>query len=91
VLNCNTYDVGLAAAVGLEADKIFILHQEEVTKLDLPAWLPLSDAQSMLLARVEVSKAWIQNNRPSALNQNVSHPQGAEQGRGEGSQVTGYP
>ena len=57
MLNCNTYDVGLAAAVGLEADKIFILHREEVAKLDLPAWLPLSDAQSMLLERVEVGRA----------------------------------
>ena len=57
MLNCNTYDVGLAAAVGLEADKIFILHREEVAKLDLPAWLPLSDAQSMLLERVEVGQA----------------------------------
>lgn len=56
VLNCNTYDVGLAAAVGLEADKLFILHRDEVSKLDLPAWLPLSDAQSMLLERVEVGE-----------------------------------
>ena len=57
VLNCNTYDVGLAAAVGLEADKIFILHNEEVSKLGLPAWLPLGDAQNMLLKRIEV-RTW---------------------------------
>lgn len=54
VLNCNIYDIGLAAAVGLEADKIFILHGDEVSKLGLPAWLPLGDAQNMLLKRIEV-------------------------------------
>ena len=42
--------------MGLQADKIFVLHQtDEVSKLDLPAWLPLSDAQSMLLERVQVA------------------------------------
>ena len=61
VLNCNTYDVGLAAAVGLEADKIFILHNEEVSKLGLPAWLPLGDAQNMLLKRIEVRTCWSQS------------------------------
>ena len=45
VLNCNTYDVGFHAAVGLKADKLFVLHQEEVQSLGLPAWLPLNDAQ----------------------------------------------
>ena len=56
VLNCSTFDVGFATAVALEADKLFVLHREEVKKLELPAWLPLSDAQSMLLERVQVSE-----------------------------------
>ena len=55
-LNCSTYDVGLAAAAGLEADKLFILHQDEVKQLCLPAWLPLGDAQNMLIKRIEVGR-----------------------------------
>ena len=55
-LNCSTYDVGLAAAVGLEADKLFMLHQDEVKQLCLPAWLPLGDAQNMLIKRIEVGR-----------------------------------
>ncbi|GAX75946.1 hypothetical protein CEUSTIGMA_g3389.t1 [Chlamydomonas eustigma] len=53
VLNCSTHDVGLAAAVGLNADKLFTLHLDDVVRLGLPAWLPVSDAQKMLLERVE--------------------------------------
>jgi amino-acid N-acetyltransferase len=52
VLNCNTYDVGLHAAVELGADKLFCLHLSDVDGLHLPPWLPLSDARSMLLNRM---------------------------------------
>lgn len=50
VLNCNTYDVGLHAAVELGADKLLYMHTEEDA---LPRWLPLSDAQDMLLQRLQ--------------------------------------
>jgi hypothetical protein len=33
VLNCNTYDVGLHAAVELGADKLFCLHLDDVMKV----------------------------------------------------------
>lgn len=55
VLNCNTYDVGLHAAVELGADKLFFLHLDEVTDLQLPHWLPLSEAQNMLIKRLQDS------------------------------------
>jgi amino-acid N-acetyltransferase len=32
VLNCNTYDVGLHAAVELGADKLFCLHLDDVVQ-----------------------------------------------------------
>ncbi len=51
MLNCNTYDVGLHAAMELGADKLLFMHSED---LGLPAWLPLSDAQDMLLNRLQV-------------------------------------
>ena len=54
VLNCDTNEVGKAAAVGLQADKIFFMHGEDVKKLALPPWLPLGDAQKMLVKRIEV-------------------------------------
>ena len=56
MLNCDTNDVGKAVAVGLEADKIFFIHGDDVKKLSLPPWLPLGDAQMMLIKRIEVGK-----------------------------------
>ncbi|KAG2437190.1 hypothetical protein HXX76_005854 [Chlamydomonas incerta] len=55
VLNCNTYDVGLHAAAELGADKLFFLHLDEVAALSLPQWLPLSEAQNMLLEKLQNS------------------------------------
>ena len=52
VLNCNTHDVGLHAAVQLNADKLIFMHMDE--QLDLPKWLPLGDAQDMLLSKLQV-------------------------------------
>ncbi|EFJ51352.1 hypothetical protein VOLCADRAFT_57336 [Volvox carteri f. nagariensis] len=53
VLNCNTYDVGLHAAAELGADKLFFLHLDEVAALNLPQWLPLSEAQNMLMEKLQ--------------------------------------
>lgn len=53
VLNCNTYDVGLHAAVELRADKLFCIHLDDVQQLALPPWLPLSDAKAMLLEQLK--------------------------------------
>ncbi|KXZ50954.1 hypothetical protein GPECTOR_14g2 [Gonium pectorale] len=55
VLNCNTYDVGLHAAAELGADKLFFLHLDEVAALNLPQWLPLSEAQNMLMEKLQNS------------------------------------
>ncbi|KAJ9518434.1 hypothetical protein QJQ45_018455 [Haematococcus lacustris] len=56
VLNCNTFDVGLhAAAEQLGADKLFCYHLDEVAALQLPPWLPLSDAQDMLLLKLQAA------------------------------------
>ncbi|GIL81500.1 hypothetical protein Vretimale_1003 [Volvox reticuliferus] len=55
VLNCNTYDVGLHAACELRADKLFFLHLDEVAALNLPQWLPLSEAQNMLMDKLQNS------------------------------------
>ncbi|KAI8462509.1 MAG: N-acetylglutamate synthase [Monoraphidium minutum] len=52
VLNCNTYDVGLHAAVELGAEKVFCLHLDDVAQLGLPQWLPISSAREMLLNRM---------------------------------------
>lgn len=38
----------------LQADKLFFLHEDETKALNLPAWLPLSEAQDMLLAKLQV-------------------------------------
>lgn len=55
VLNCNTYDVGLHAAVELEADKLCVLHLDDVKGLGLPPWLPLPAAKALLLARLRAA------------------------------------
>jgi amino-acid N-acetyltransferase len=49
VLNCNTYDVGLHAAVELQAEKLLVVHLDDVKELGLPQWLSLSAAKEMLL------------------------------------------
>jgi hypothetical protein len=49
VLNCNTYDVGLHAAVDLGAEKLLVVHLDDVQALQLPQWLSLSAAKGMLL------------------------------------------
>ncbi|KAG2485158.1 hypothetical protein HYH03_016048 [Edaphochlamys debaryana] len=70
VLNCNTYDVGLHAAVELGADKLFFMHLDEVAALSLPAWLPLSEAQNMLMQKLQNS---ISAAQMSALRATMDH------------------
>lgn len=41
-------------AAQLGADKLFFLHREEVASLNLPEWLPLSDAQDLLVKALQV-------------------------------------
>ncbi|GAB4815046.1 hypothetical protein N2152v2_002092 [Parachlorella kessleri] len=48
VLNCDTYTVATRAAVDLQADKLILLTLPETQPLDLPQWLPLSDAERLL-------------------------------------------
>lgn len=45
LLNCNTFDVATHAAVELDADKLICLHLDEVSRLELPAWLSINVAQ----------------------------------------------
>ncbi|KAG1670871.1 hypothetical protein FOA52_000373 [Chlamydomonas sp. UWO 241] len=56
VLNCSAYDVGLAAAAGLHADKLLVQHTGGgMDGLALPAWLPLGDAQQLLTDALSAS------------------------------------
>ena len=47
VLNCNSYDVAVHAAVDLKADK-FICVMDGVSEMGLPQWLPLCDAEELI-------------------------------------------
>jgi amino-acid N-acetyltransferase len=47
VLNCNSYDVAVHAAVDLKADK-FICVLDGVSDMGLPQWLPLRDAEELI-------------------------------------------
>ncbi|EFN52161.1 hypothetical protein CHLNCDRAFT_7287, partial [Chlorella variabilis] len=49
VLNCDIYSVAARAAIDLAADKLIVMTTQESQPLDLPLWLPLSDAEAMLL------------------------------------------
>eukprot|EP00798_Chlamydomonas_sp_ICE-L_P013637 gene13637-19519_t len=53
VLNCNSYEIGLHTAVGLQADKLIFMHKDKYLD-ELPTWLPISSAQDMLLDRLKV-------------------------------------
>ncbi|CAL5225511.1 g8341 [Coccomyxa viridis] len=52
VLNCNSYDVAVHAAVDLKADK-FICVTDGVSEMGLPQWLPLRDAEELIGQRAE--------------------------------------
>lgn len=49
VLNCDTYTVAVKAAVDLMADKLIVATLPEVQPLDLPPWLPLKEAEELLI------------------------------------------
>lgn len=48
LLNCNTYDVAVRAAIEVKADKMICMHMEAVEALGLPEWLSVNAAQSLL-------------------------------------------
>jgi hypothetical protein len=50
LLNCNTYDVAITAAVACGVDKIICMHVED---LDLPEWLSLQAAAVALFGEPE--------------------------------------
>lgn len=52
VLNCNTYDVATHAAIELKADKLFCVTGDDVAELGLPQWLPLSDAEQLIMRTI---------------------------------------
>lgn len=49
VLNCDAYTVACRAAIDLEADKLLCMTLPSTCPMTLPQWLPLSDAERMLL------------------------------------------
>lgn len=51
----------------LGADKLFNMHMDEVTKLRLPPWLPLSDAQEMLIKTLQVCACALRPSSPPLL------------------------
>jgi amino-acid N-acetyltransferase len=57
VLNCDTYTVAIRAAVDLGADKLILMTLPEAQPLDLPAWLPLQDAEGLLATMLEGAAA----------------------------------
>jgi amino-acid N-acetyltransferase len=48
LLNCNTFDVAVRAAVEVSADKVICMHMAEVAALGLPEWLSVNAARSLL-------------------------------------------
>ena len=50
LLNCNTYDVAIHAAVACGVDKVICMHTEN---LDLPEWLSLRAAADALFGKSE--------------------------------------
>lgn len=54
VLVCDIYAVGTHAAIELQADKIFTMTLPSTMPLQLPQWLPLSDAQRLLTSIAEM-------------------------------------
>lgn len=49
VLNCDTYSVAVRAAADLQADKLIIATVKDLQSIkELPAWLPLREAERML-------------------------------------------
>ena len=49
VLNCNIFDVGVRAAADLKADKLIMATLPDALPPGLSAWMPLHDAQRLLL------------------------------------------
>lgn len=48
VLNCDIYTVAARAAIDLAADKLILMTTPDSQPLQLPLWLPLSDAEALL-------------------------------------------
>lgn len=58
LLNCNTFDVATHAAIELKADKLLCMTTDAVADLNLPQWLPVTDAEHLLkdhLSRVSMA------------------------------------
>lgn len=89
VLNCDTYTVAVRAAVDLKADKLIIATLPEAQPLNLPAWLPLQDAEKLLqeLAANEESRLLVM---PAAgVTSAVSSPNGGHGGSSGGEEQAG--
>eukprot|EP01024_Parvocaulis_polyphysoides_P018446 TRINITY_DN18180_c0_g2_i3.p1 TRINITY_DN18180_c0_g2~~TRINITY_DN18180_c0_g2_i3.p1 ORF type:complete len:564 (-),score=97.15 TRINITY_DN18180_c0_g2_i3:303-1754(-) len=53
LLFCNVYEVGMKAAVNLNADKLIVLHLDEVSKMELPNWLSLKEAEKLIKIKIK--------------------------------------
>lgn len=53
VLNCSSFEVARRVSQALEADKLIVYHGEQIAKLNLPAWIGLSDDNSYIWSQGE--------------------------------------
>ena len=53
VLNCSSFEVARRVSQALEADKLIVYHGEQIAKLNLPAWIGLSDDSSYIWSQGE--------------------------------------
>ncbi|KAL4423548.1 hypothetical protein ABPG77_006571 [Micractinium sp. CCAP 211/92] len=81
VLNCDIYTVAARAAIDLHADKLIVMTTPESQPLDLPLWLPLSDAEALLRRMAPDGE------QAEALNDDLTrgYSSGNESGSSEGS------
>eukprot|EP00878_Enallax_costatus_P029396 GHUV01031871.1.p1 GENE.GHUV01031871.1~~GHUV01031871.1.p1 ORF type:complete len:184 (-),score=60.57 GHUV01031871.1:25-576(-) len=73
--------MGLHASIELNADKLICLHLSDVTDMQLPQWLPLSKARTMLLQRLmgHVSTASLDADEADRLRRQLLQENGHQQ------------
>lgn len=76
-LNCDIYSVAVRAAVDLNADKLIIVAPPggDESLRDLPAWLPIQDAEKLLLS---ISRSTCSSENEDSLEHVSSEENGVE-------------
>jgi amino-acid N-acetyltransferase len=85
VLNCDTYTVAVRAAVDLAADKLIVATLPAGQPLELPAWLPLSEAEAVLEGMAGAAQAAAGGAADRAPLLPRAAPAGSGSGGGSGS------